>query len=50
MVWVSHLHGGVVEGDEGGEQVQVARGEQQGEQDLTLPGDTCQRDNQPTGV
>ena len=37
MVLVSHLHGGVVEGDEGGEQVQVARGEHQGEQDLTLP-------------
>lgn len=36
-----HLHGGVVERDEGGEQVQVASGEHQGKQDLTLPRNTC---------
>lgn len=36
-----HLHGGVVERDEGGEQVQVASGEHQGKQDLTLSRNTC---------
>lgn len=32
-----HLHDGVVEGDEGGEKVQVACGEHQGKENLTLP-------------
>lgn len=32
-----HLHEGVVEGDEGREQVQVASGEHQSKQNLTLP-------------
>lgn len=36
---LTHLHGRVVEGDEGGEQVQVAGGKHQGKQDLTFPGD-----------
>ena len=39
---IPHLHAGVVEGDKGSEQVQVASGEHQGKQDLTLPGNTCQ--------
>lgn len=38
----SHLHRGVVERDEGGEQVQVASGEHQSKQDLTLSGDACE--------
>ena len=36
-----YLHGRVVEGNEGGEQIQVACGEHQGKQDLTLPRNTC---------
>lgn len=36
-----YLHHGVVGGDEGGEQVQVAGCEDQGEKDLALPRDTC---------
>lgn len=41
-VQVFHLHGGVVERDEGGEQVQVASGEHQGKQNLTLSRNTCE--------
>lgn len=41
-VRVFHLHGGVVERDEGGEQVQVASREHKGKQDLTLPRNTCE--------
>lgn len=37
-----HLHRGVVERDEGGEQVQVASGEHQSKQDLTLSRDACE--------
>jgi len=33
----THLHEGVVEGDEGREQVQIASGEHQSKQNLTLP-------------
>lgn len=36
----SHLHGGVVDGDEGGEQIQVASGEHNGKQDLALSRNT----------
>lgn len=38
---VDHLHACVVEGDEGAEQIQVACGEHDGKQDLTLSRDTC---------
>lgn len=38
-----HLHGGVVEGDERREQVQVASSEDQGKKDLTLPRNTCKQ-------
>lgn len=37
-----HLHGGVVERDERGEQVQVASGEHQRKQELALSGDACE--------
>ena len=37
----AYLHGRVVEGYEGGEQIQVTCGEHQGKQDLTLPRNTC---------
>ena len=36
---VSYLHGSVVERYEGGEEVQVARGEDQGKQDLAFSRD-----------
>lgn len=35
-----YLHACVIEGDEGGEQIQVARGEHYSKQDLALSGDT----------
>lgn len=38
-----HFHDGVVDGDEAGEQVQVARGEHQRKHDLGLPRHTWQR-------
>lgn len=38
---VDHLHACVIEGDEGGEQIQVARGEHYSKQDLALSRDTC---------
>lgn len=41
--FVAHLHGGVIQGYEGGEQVQVASGEHQGEEDLALSRDTWKR-------
>lgn len=40
---VDHLHAGVIEGDEGGEQIQVARGEHDSKQDLAFSRDTCTR-------
>ena len=43
---VSYLHACVVEGDEGGEQIQVAWGEHDGKQDLALPRDTLNKKNQ----
>lgn len=36
----SYLHGGVVEGNERGEEVQVTSSEDQSKQDLALPRDT----------
>lgn len=38
---VDHLHACVIEGDEGREQIQVARGEHDSKQDLALSRDTC---------
>jgi len=35
-----HLHDGVVDGDEGSEQVQISGGEDQREQQLRLPRNT----------
>lgn len=39
----SHLHGCVIEGDEGAQQIQVARGEHYGKQDLAFPRDTFKK-------
>lgn len=36
-----YLHHGVIGRDEGGEQVQIAGCEDEGEKNLTLPRDTC---------
>lgn len=40
---VDHLHACVIEGDEGGEQIQVACGKHYSKQDLALSGDSCTR-------
>lgn len=47
-VRVLHLHGGVVQRYEGGEQVQVTSGEHQGKQDLTLPRNTYEETAEDT--
>lgn len=36
-----YLHHGVIDRDEGGEQVQIAGCEDEGKKNLTLPRDTC---------
>jgi len=40
---VDHLHACVVKRDEGGEEIQVASGEDQSKQDLAFSRDTCTR-------
>lgn len=42
-VLVSYLHACVIEGDEGGEQIQVACGKHYSKQDLALSGDSFNR-------
>lgn len=49
-VRVFHLHGGVVERDERGEQVQVTSGEHQCKQDLTLSRNTCEETAEGTEI
>lgn len=38
---VDHLHARVIQGDEGGEQIQVTGGEDESKQNLALSRDTC---------
>lgn len=49
MAWLGfYLHACVIEGDEGREQIQVARGEHDSKQDLALSRDTFNRDAELT--
>lgn len=41
----AHLHGGVIERDERGEEIQIASGEHQGKENLTFSRNTCWVEN-----